>query len=227
MSNRVAILFRGLPSLPIEEMQSRFAKYYPEHKIKDVFHNSPSFIGKLDSGSISFTDRAGSYDGGTGLNQQVMADLRKMKADAETYVNANPNVYTNQPTSPSRAKLYKRIGFQDAYPPKASEWVEGYEPGYQAMDTRRIATEDLPYVKALDAILQNPFANKALGNQSLAPFIKSGDKVVSMSRMPDFPLLAKGIAEYAPDAVEEALKNKREMRNFFSENGSLDSLLNF
>lgn len=227
MSNRIAVLFRGLPSLPIEEMQTRFAKYYPEHKTKDVFHDSSSFIGKVDGGSISFTDRAGSYDGGTGLNQQVMADLRKMKNDADAYVNNNPAVYTNQPTSPSRAKLYKRMGFQDAYPPRASGWVEGYEPGYQAMDTRRIATEDLPYVKALDAILQNPFANKALGNQSLAPFIKSGDKVVSMSRMSDFPLMAKGITEHAPDAVEEALKNKKEMRNFFSKNESLDSLLNF
>ena len=227
MSNRIAVLFRGLPSLSIEEMQSRFAKYYPQHKTTDVIHSSPSFIGKIDNGSISFTDKSGSYQGGTGLNQQVMADLRQLKNDVETYVNSNPNVYTNQPTSPSRAKLYRRVGFQDAYPPKESSWVEGYEPGYQAMDTRRIATEDLPYVKALDAILQNPFANKALGNQSLAPFIKSGDKVVSMSRMSDFPLLAKGIAEYAPDAVEEALRNKKEVRNFFSNNEPLDSLFDF
>ena len=216
MSNRTAILFRGLPSLPVEEMQQRFSKYYPSRKSQDVFHESQSFKGIVDDGSISFTDRAGSYSGGTGLNQQVMSDLRQLKSEAESYVNTQPNVYTNQPTSPSRAKLYKRMGFQDAYPPTPQSWREGeYEPGYQALDSRRIATEDVPYVKALDAILQNPFANKALGNKSLAPFLKHGDKVISMSRMSDFPLLAKGASEHIPDAIEAAFNDKFAMRSYW------------
>lgn len=151
MSSRIALMVRGLPPIGIDEAIERFGKYYPEPRF-GVWHESPSFTGRVENNSVMFTDSQGSLKGGGGLNAQVMADLRKLQSDFNNYTSQYPNIYTNSPTSESRAKLYRRIGFKDV------------PNGGQAIDRRIILPEDLPYVQALDGLLQTSGVNKALGN---------------------------------------------------------------
>ncbi len=151
MSSRIALMVKGLPPIGIDEAIERFGKYYPEPRF-GVWHESPSFTGRVENNSVMFTDSQGSLKGGGGLNAQVMADLRKLQSDFNNYTSQYPNIYTNSPTSESRAKLYRRIGFKDV------------PNGGQAIDRRIILPEDLPYVQALDGLLQTSGVNKALGN---------------------------------------------------------------
>lgn len=151
MSGRIALMVRGLPSIGIDEAVERFGKYYPEPRT-GIFHQSPSFVGRVENNSVMFTDSKGGVQGGTGLNAQVISDLRKLQADFNDYTSRYPDIYTNTPTTESRAKLYRRIGFRDV------------PDGGQAIDKRIVLPEDLPYIQALDGMIQSSGVNKALGN---------------------------------------------------------------
>lgn len=180
MSGRIALMVRGLPSIGIDEAVERFGKYYPQ-PISGVFHQSPSFVGQINDNNVSFFDtKTKGYSGGQGLTKQSISDLRKLKQDFENYVQSNPQIYTNEPTSESRAKLYRRVGFQDL------------PNGVQVLDARRIASEDLAYVQAIDAAINS----KGSKQPSLSPlFLSSNGVVISSSRI-------------RPEVIESALKQK-------------------
>lgn len=172
MSGRIALMVRGLPSIGIDEAVERFGKYYPEIK-SGVFHTSPSFTGMNTNNSISFVNaKTNSYSGGQGLTEESMRDLRKLREDFESYTQANPSVYSNTPTSDSRARLYRRVGFQ-----------QDPSSNFQAIDTRRIASEDLPYVQAIDASIMTPSIRRILRPNVMESFVKNGDNVLAGSRL--------------------------------------------
>jgi len=171
MSGRIALMVRGLPSIGIDEAVERFGKYYPEPK-SGVFHTSPSFTGVSKNNDISFVDaKTNSYEGGQGLNKQVISDLRKLRKDFEEYTSANQGIYTNSPTSESRAKLYRRIGFLDT------------GNRNQVIDTRRIASEDLPYVQAIDASILPNEERKVLRPNIMQSFLSNGSNVLAGSKL--------------------------------------------
>lgn len=178
------ILFRGQKPLELEELRDRLSKYYPSEVNaamglpleKEIFHKSPNFIGSIKDNSIEFTDSIGSYTGSTGLNKDVMRDLRQLGEDATRYMQDNPDIYYNFPTSKSRAKLYRRFGFKDL----PSFNGEGLG---QVIDTRRIATQDMPYVQAVDRVVYGDPTAKVLGWNSPPPFYKIGDNVVAANRI--------------------------------------------
>lgn len=173
MSGRIALMVRGLPSIGIDEAVERFSKYYPEvNNNKSVFHESPSFIGTSASNTIAFTDaKTGGYKGGQGLSADAIRDLRKLQKDFNAYIESNPDIYINNPTTESRAKLYRRVGFKDV------------DNQLQVLDSRKINPNDLPYVQAIDkATLPTPMS-LALGNSSLPVFFKRGGNIVAGSRI--------------------------------------------
>ena len=172
MSGRIALMVRGLPSIGIDEAVERFGKYYPEIK-SGVFHTSPSFTGMNTNNSISFVNaKTGSYSGGQGLTKESMRDLRKLREDFENYTQANPSIYSNSPTSDSRAKLYRRVGFQ-----------QDPDSNFQVIDTRRIAEQDLPYVKSIDAGVLTPREKKVLRPNVTPSFLSTDAGVIAMSRL--------------------------------------------
>lgn len=201
MSGRIALMVRGLPSIPIDEAVERFGKYYPSSRT-EVFHKSPSFLGKVTGNSVSFTNAStGTYEGGQGINKQTMGDLRKLQEDFNKYITENPGIYTNSPTSASRARLYKRVGFNS-----------NSLTGTQALDARRIADEDLPYVKALDSAIHQGATKNALNINATPAFLKSGDKVSSMSRINTDLILSAlrggNVNNILTEAVDYALSSK-------------------
>ena len=163
MSGRIALIIKGLPAIPVEDAIDRFRKYYPD-PISGVFHQSPSFIGRVEQNQIFFTDWHGNTKGGRGLNAQIMSDLRKLQSDFNEYTSKNPRIYTNTPTTESRARLYRRVGFKDIA-----------DSPEQVIDRRVVSTEDLPYIQALDGMLLRTEVNKALGNTKPPEIINSGD----------------------------------------------------
>ena len=197
MSGRIALMVRGLPSIGIDEAVERFGKYYPEPK-SDIFHTSPSFRGMNTNNSISFVNaKTNSYSGGQGLTKESMRDLRKLEEDFNNYIQENPNIYTNNPTSKSRAKLYRRIGFNDL------------PNNEQYLDARQIKGDDLPYVKAIDTIM--PFT-KRFPHTALQPFFKYGDNVVASSRL-NTNVVTDVIQGYSPiTSLEEQLNKFNQMR---------------
>jgi hypothetical protein len=197
MSGRIALMVRGLPSIGIDEVVERFGKYYPEPK-SDIFHTSPSFKGMNTNNSISFVNaETGSYSGGQGLTKESIRDLRKLQEDFNNYIQENPNIYTNSPTSKSRAKLYRRIGFND---------LSNKE---QYLDARQVRDDDMPYVKAIDTIM--PFA-KRFPNTASQPFFKYGDNVVASSRLNNY-VITDVIQGYSPiTSLEEQLDKFSQMR---------------
>ena len=173
MSGRIALMVKGLPSIGIDEAVERFGKYYAKPSSdQKVFHTSPSFTGLSSENAISFiNNKTGGFSGGGGLNQQVMADLRRLQKDFNDYTQANQGIYTNSPTSASRAKLYRRVGFRDM------------PHGGQVLDSRRISPIDNPYVQAIDMAVLPELFNKALGRSSPLPFLKTEDGIVSAQRL--------------------------------------------
>jgi len=95
MSSRIALMVKGLPPIGIDEAIERFGKYYPEPRF-GVWHESPSFTGRVENNSVMFTDSQGSLKGGGGLNAQVMADLRKLQSDFNNYTSQYPIQPQNQ-----------------------------------------------------------------------------------------------------------------------------------
>lgn len=179
MSGRIALMVRGLPSIGIDEAVERFSKYYikPPSDQK-VFHASPSFTGLSSQNAISFlNNKTRDFSGGGGLNQQVMADLRRLQKDFNDYTQTNQGIYTNNPTSASRAKLYRRVGFRDM------------PHGEQVLDSRRISPIDNPYVQAIDMAVLPELFNKTLGNTGSLPFLKTEDGIVSAERLNRIKLL--------------------------------------
>lgn len=164
MSGRIALMVRGLPSIPIEDAVERFSKYYTKPQNK-VFHSSESFP-KAESvfGEISFVGKDGTTQGGTGLTKEAIRDLRKLKEDFEGFVVENPSIYTNYPTSRSRRNLYSRMGFEGS--------------DLQALDARRITSQDLPYTQVLDPNILPTNTVEALGIQPRQGFIKTQDGTV-------------------------------------------------
>lgn len=173
MSGRIALMVRGLPSIGIDEAVERLGKYYAKvPSDQKVFHTSPSFTGLSSQNAISFlNNKTGDFTGGGGLNSQVITDLRQLQRDFNDYVQTNQGIYTNSPTTTSRAKLYKRVGFKDV------------PDGGQVLDSRRISPDDLPYVKAIDAaVMPKPFKD-VLEVGGLPVFIKGEDGVVAASKI--------------------------------------------
>ena len=194
MTGRIALMVRGLPPIPLENVSQRLGKYYKIGGDDIVqpkeFHNSKSFKSGYDyGGEIAFTNKDGGMEGGGGLNKQVMEDLRKLQTDFEKHIESNPNIYTNKPTSPSRAKLYRRaLGFQ------------GEE--FQALDARRIAQEDLPYTQALDPKVLDPNISLALGNPKQQAFVRMPDGTIrSLDRFD-----RRGVKTLLRDDVEMSSK---------------------
>jgi hypothetical protein len=190
MSGRIALIIKGLPDIPVEDAIDRFRKYYPD-PVSGVFHQSPSFIGRVDQNQIVFTDQQGSTKGGRGINAQIMTDLRKLQSDFNEYTSKNPGIYTNTPTTESRAKLYRRVGFKDIA-----------DSPEQVIDRRAISTEDLPYIQALDGILQRAEVNKALGNTRPPEVVNAGDY--------DFPSLLKN--KPTSEDLSDSLRQKELVR---------------
>ena len=207
MSGRIALMVRGLPSIPIDEAVERFGKYYPEPK-SGIFHTSPSFTGISKGNSISFVNaKTGDYSGGQGLNKQVISDLRKLQEDFNQYSLANPGIYTNSPTTGSRAKLYRRVGFQ-----------QSPDSLFQAIDTRSIADADVQYVKAIDAAIF-PETKNILQKNTLPAFFFSNGNVLAASRLNANTLqsLFRGIDRNSiiselPLAIESGLSNKKYLK---------------
>lgn len=190
-------MVRGLPSIGIDEAVERLGKYYPEPR-SEIFHESPSFIGMNTNNSISFVNaKTNNYDGGQGLTKESIRDLRKLQEDFNKYIIDNPNIYTNNPTSKSRAKLYRRIGFNDLPNNK------------QYLDARQVKNDDLLYVKAIDTIM--PFA-KMFPNTASQPFFKYGDNVVASSRL-NIGVVNDVIRGYSPtNSLEKELDKFNQMR---------------
>lgn len=211
MPNRIALMVRGLPSIPIDEAVERFGKYYPEPK-SAIWHRSPSFTGiSSKDNSISFVNaKTSSYSGGQGLTLESRRDLRQLQKDFTNYIQENPGIYTNNPTSKSRAKLYRRIGFNDL------------PNNEQYLDARRVKSEDLPYVKSIDTII--PFT-KRFPNTASQPFFKQGDNVVASSRL-NSDFVVDVMQGYSPvDSLAEQLDKYSKMRKTiaFSPNPKKDS----
>jgi hypothetical protein len=210
MPGRIALMVRGLPSIPINEALERFSKYYPKPK-PGVFHTSPSFTGMSSNNIISFYNaNTNSYSGGQGLTKESMRDLRKLQEDFNNYIQENPSIYTNNPTSKSRAKLYRRVGFKD---------LPNYE---QYLDARRISDNDMPYVKAIDTIMP---LTKRFPNTALQPFFKYGSNVVASSRLNN-DVIVDVMQGYLPiTSLEEQLNKSIQMRKaavYIPEKVSLD-----
>ena len=204
MSGRIALMVRGLPSIGIDEAVERFGKYYPEAN-SNIFHESPSFQGLSSSNSISFVNaKTGDYSGGQGLTQDSRRDLRKLREDFESYTQANPAIYTNSPTSDSRAKLYRRVGFLDT------------GNRNQVIDTRRIASQDLPYVQAIDASILPSGLRKVLRPNVMQTFISNGSNVLAGSRLEGNALeyaMRGGDEMYMlPDIIDTSFKKRKEMK---------------
>lgn len=197
MSGRIALMVRGLPSISVEEALERFRKYYPK-PVTGEFHRSPSFIGNSNNNVITFVNATtGSYGSGSGINLQKRTDLKKLGKDFKEYSLANPSVYINSPTTESRAKLYRRVGFTDS------------PDGSQFLDTRRIANEDLPYVRAIDKT--SPLT-KNIPNKSLEPFFKYGDNVIASSRLSK-DVVAKVFQSNSPsDFLSQEIDKELSMR---------------
>lgn len=219
------ILFRGQKPLSLEELQDRFIQYYPNEMnramgldMEDiVFHQSPSFVGKVRGSTIEFTTPQGSFNSESGLNLQSRKDLRQLGIDAINYMADNPDLYFNAPTTQSRARLYRRVaGFVDI----PQDFLN-----MQVKDSRRIAQQDLPYVQAIDRAIYGKDTTEALGNQALPPFIKIGDNVLAASRLDREPnpytggYMAHPLFDTNPDylnkAVSNILRNKKSSDSFW------------
>lgn len=210
----INVLFRGRKALPLEEVRDRFSQYYPQEveramgfePKKNIFHKSDSFIGYEKDGEISFTDQFGQFKNDRGINKQIMADLRKLGDEAESYMKDNPALYINTPTSDSRARLYRRSGFKDD--PSPFFGVRGI----QALDTRRIASDDIPYVASIDRAIYGDEVSRALGYNSLPPFIKSGINVISASSLKKVrnPFTGGRLAHPLFDGDEEFIRKQAQ-----------------
>lgn len=204
MSGRIALMVRGLPSIGIDEAVERFGKYYPQPK-SDVFHESPSFIGTIQSNNVAFRNAVtNNYDGGQGLNRQNISDLRQLQKDFKDYTNSNPDIYTNSPTSESRAKLYRRVGFLDI----------GNKN--QVIDTRRIASQDLPYVQAIDASILPSGQRKVLRPNVMESFISNGKNVLAGSRLEgnalEYAMRGGDELYMLPDIIDTSFKERKEIK---------------
>lgn len=202
MSNRIALMVRGLPSVPIEDAVERFGKYYAPPK-EGVFHSSESFPKGYSSpsGTITFVDKQGGYQGGGGLTKSAMRDLRQLQADFEAFTSENPSIYNANPTTKSRAKLYSRaIG--------AKNLPDGW--GLQAIDTRRIAEADFPYVQAIDVSVLPSDIKSILRPNVLESFIGDGDRVVAASRIPVLKRIMQGspYVNSLPNFIDRAFEQK-------------------
>lgn len=204
MSGRIALMVRGLPSIGIDEAVERFGKYYPEPKTAD-FHKSPSFTGYIRNNDVAFVNKQGNFEGGQGLNRQTMSDLRQLRKDFKDYTAQNQGIYTNSPTSKSREKLYKRIGFLD------------YGNRNQVIDTRRIASQDLPYVQAIDTSVLPSGIKEVLRPNTMESFISSGGNILAGSRIGGSVLEAaiRGGKEkqMLPEIIDASLEKRRKTRD--------------
>jgi hypothetical protein len=204
MSGRIALMVRGLPSIGMDEAVERFGKYYRK-PAEGVFHSSESFPKGYSSpsGTITFVDKRGGYQGGEGISKQVMRDLRQLQLDFKSFTSENPSIYNASPTTKSRAKLYSRaVGMQNT----PIDWQ------YQVVDTRRIAEQDLPYVKAIDSVALPGRMREIIRPDKSPLFIKRGDNVISASRINRdvfIPSIRGESSNALENAFDSALSSKR------------------
>lgn len=169
MSGRIALVVKGLPPVPLEEAIKRFGQYY-KRPASGVFHSSQSFPkGESSGGIISFVNAEGGYSGGGGLTKQSIGDLRQLQKDFLSFVEQNPSIYTNSPTSESRAKLYRRIGFKG-------------DQSWQVLDARRVSEKDSPYVQALDTAMLSPREREVIGIPNTNAFFKLEDGTIRTAK---------------------------------------------
>ena len=178
MSGRIALMVRGLPSIPIEDAVERLGKYYPQTLERNTFHKSSTFTGTTFPKILgeTYIPEVGFKNNVTGTDEPEGAftldkrkDLRKLGDDFEAFVEDRPSIYYAGPTSNSRAKLYRRIGFKDLL------------QGGQILDARRIAQDDLPYTQSLDPKLLGQLASQLPVNAGSNPanaFIKMEDGTI-------------------------------------------------
>lgn len=204
MSGRIALMVRGLPSIGIDEAVERFGRYY-KSPVEGIFHSSESFPKGYSSpsGTITFVDKQGSYQGGGGLTKSVMRDLRQLQSDFKSFTSENPSIYNANPTTKSRAKLYSRaVGMKNL----PIDWQ------YQVVDTRRIAEQDLPYVKAIDSVALPARMANIIRPEKTPLFLKRDNNVIAASRINRdifIPSIRGESSNALENAFDSALSSKR------------------
>jgi hypothetical protein len=173
--SRLAILFRNLgktEKMEPQEVVDRFSQYYKPLERMDTFHKSDSFTGMVSQGKVAFTDKDGMYSPKSERLIPLKAqtnDLKLLLEDFNKYTGKYPGIYANNPTSASRAKLYRKYG---GFVGEASQYA----------DKRGIPESDLPYTKALDRLMlqgDSPLVDRS----NISPSIYNNGYVVNMNRL--------------------------------------------